>query len=326
MKLLIISGRSGSGKSIALRALEDLGYYCVDNIPVSLLPTLTNTVVEQHELVAVSIDVRNMPESENEITELLEYLPEFWEITIIFLDASDDVLIKRYSDTRRLHPLFKLSNSLIDAIAAEREILIPVAEKADLHINTDQLSVHDLAELVRERVLGKKSSDLVIVFESFGFKYGLPKDADYVFDVRFLPNPHWDPDLRPLNGLDGPVELFLSSQPLVMKLIWQVQNFVTTWLPHLERNNRSYVTIAIGCTGGQHRSVYVAQSLSEAFKTTHGDVQVKHRELKRIQQAQAEKAAIEEAALQRVSRDTGSDLSSAGEVKNRRAGDKKPTS
>jgi len=303
MKLLIISGRSGSGKSIALRALEDLGYYCVDNIPVSLLPTLTNTVVEQHELVAVSIDVRNMPESENEITELLEYLPEFWDITIIFIDASDDVLIKRYSETRRLHPLFKLNNSLVDAINAEREILIPVAEKADLHINTDQLSVHDLAETIRERVLGKKSSDLVIVFESFGFKYGLPKDADYVFDVRFLPNPHWDPDLRPYTGLDGPVELFLSSQPLVMKLIWQVQNFITTWLPHLERNNRSYVTVAIGCTGGQHRSVYVAQALSEAFKTSHGDVQVKHRELKRIRQAQAEKISIEEAALEKAKQD-----------------------
>jgi len=279
MKLLIISGRSGSGKSIALRALEDLGYYCVDNIPVSLLPTLTHTIVEQHELVAVSIDVRNMPESENEISELLEYLPEFWEITIIFLDASDDVLVKRYSETRRLHPLFKRSNSLVEAISEERDILVPVAEKADLHINTDQLSVHDLAELVRERVLGKKSSDLVIVFESFGFKYGIPKDADYVFDVRFLPNPHWDPDLRPLNGLDGPVELFLSGQPLVMKLIWQIQNLITTWLPHLERNNRSYVTIAIGCTGGQHRSVYVAQSLAEAFKASHGDVQVKHREI-----------------------------------------------
>lgn len=279
MKLLIISGRSGSGKSIALRALEDLSYYCVDNIPVALLPTLTHTIVEQHELVAVSIDVRNMPESENEISELLEYLPEFWEITIIYLDASDDVLIKRYSETRRLHPLFKRSNSLVDAINEEKEILVPVAEKADLHINTDELSVHDLAELVRERVLGKKSSDLVIIFESFGFKYGLPKDADYVFDVRFLPNPHWDPDLRPFTGLDGPVELFLSGQPLVMKLIWQVQNLVTTWLPHLERNNRSYVTIAIGCTGGKHRSVFVAQSLAESFKASHGDVQVKHREL-----------------------------------------------
>jgi UPF0042 nucleotide-binding protein len=288
VKLLIISGRSGSGKSIALRSLEDLGYYCVDNIPVNLLPTLTHALADEYDLVAVSIDVRNMPKVEQEVSEILEYLPSFWDITIIYLDASDDVLIKRYSETRRLHPLFKQSHSLIEAIASEREILVPVAEKADLTINTDQLSVHDLAELIRERVLGKKSTDLVILFESFGFKYGIPKDADYVFDVRFLPNPHWDPDLRPLTGLDGPVEIFLAGQPLVMKFIWQVQNLVTTWLPHLERNNRSYVTIAIGCTGGQHRSVFVAQTLAEAFKATHGDVQVKHRELKRIK-AESEK-------------------------------------
>lgn len=287
MKLIIISGRSGSGKSIALRALEDLGYYCVDNIPVSLLPTLTHTVVEQHELVAVSIDVRNMPDTENEISDLLEYLPEFWETTIIFLDASDDVLVKRYSETRRLHPLFKKNHSLVDAIAQEREILIPVSEKADLHINTDTLSVHDLAESVREKVLGKKTTDLVLIFESFGFKYGLPKDADYVFDVRFLPNPHWEPELRPYTGLDDPVELFLSSQPLVMKLIWQIQNLLITWLPHLERNNRSYVTIAIGCTGGKHRSVFVAQSLADAFRASHQDVQVKHRELNKLKVEQS---------------------------------------
>ncbi|GLR72841.1 RNase adapter RapZ [Agaribacter marinus] len=284
MKLLIISGRSGSGKSIALRSLEDLGYYCVDNIPVHLLPTLVNAIADEHEQVGVSIDVRNLPRAQKEVSEVLDYLPDFCEITIIYLDSSDDVLIKRYSETRRLHPLFKLSNSLTEAIQTEQEILSPVAEKADLKINTDHLSIHELAELVRERVLGKKTADLVIVFESFGFKYGLPKDSDYVFDVRFLPNPHWDPDLRPLTGLDGPVEVFLSGQPLVMKFIWQVQNFISTWLPHLERNNRSYVTISIGCTGGQHRSVFVAQSLSEAFKASHGDVQIKHRELKRIKQ------------------------------------------
>ncbi|MGQ8365284.1 RNase adapter RapZ [Glaciecola sp. 1036] len=282
MKLLIISGRSGSGKSIALRALEDLGYYCVDNIPVNLLPTLVNAITDEYDQVAVSIDVRNLPRVQEEVGDVLDYLPSFWEVTIIFLDASDDVLIKRYSETRRLHPLFKLSNSLTEAIQTEREILAPVAESADLTINTDHLSVHELAELVRERVLGKKTTDLVIVFESFGFKYGLPKDSDYVFDVRFLPNPHWDPDLRPLTGLDGPVEVFLAGQPLVMKFIWQVQNLITTWLPHLERNNRSYVTISIGCTGGQHRSVFVAQSLADAFSASHGDVQIKHRELKRV--------------------------------------------
>ncbi len=281
MKLLIISGQSGSGKSVGLRALEDLGYYCVDNIPINLLPTLVNTITDEYDQVAVSIDVRNMSGIKGELNEVLQYLPSIWEKTIIFLDASDDVLIKRYSETRRLHPLFKQSNSLIDAIKMEREILTPIAERADLKIDTDQLSVHELAELVRERVLGKKTTDLVLVFESFGFKYGLPKDSDYVFDVRFLPNPHWDHDLRPLTGLDDPVEIFLAGQPLVMKFIWQIQNLITTWLPHLERNNRNYVTFSIGCTGGKHRSVYVAQALADAFAATRSDVQIKHRELKR---------------------------------------------
>lgn len=279
MNLIIISGRSGSGKSVVLRALEDLSYYCVDNIPVNLLPTLTHTVVDDYDRVAVSIDVRNLPKDPNELKEILDYLPASWQMTIVYIDASDDILVKRFSETRRLHPLTKQNISLIDAIKAESELLTPIAERADLHIDTDSLSVHQLAEIIRERILGKKSSRLVLVFESFGFKHGIPKDADYVFDARFLPNPHWEPDLKHLTGLDAPVEIFLGSQPLVTKFIWQIQNLLTTWLPHLERNNRSYVTIAIGCTGGQHRSVFIAQSLAKTFGDIHTDVQLRHREL-----------------------------------------------
>lgn len=279
MKLIIISGRSGSGKTIALRALEDLGYYCVDNIPVNLLPALTHTVADEYDEVAVSIDVRNLPREASELVEILEYLPSSWSMTIVYIDASDDVLTKRYSETRRLHPLAKRTQSLTDSIQAEAEMLAPVAERADLYIDTDNLSVHQLAELVRERILGKKSTRLVLVFESFGFKYGIPKDADYVFDARFLPNPHWEPDLRHLTGKDAPVEYFLQSQPLVTKFIWQIQNLIVTWLPHLERNNRSYVTIAIGCTGGQHRSVFIAESLASQFREMHPDVQIRHRQL-----------------------------------------------
>ncbi|GAA0354635.1 RNase adapter RapZ [Bowmanella denitrificans] len=281
MKLIIISGRSGSGKSIVLRALEDLGYYCVDNIPVNLLPTLTHTVVDEYDQVAVSIDVRNLPKDPEELVEILDYLPSNWELTILYLDASDDVLIKRFSETRRLHPLSKHSKSLTDAIQSEALLLAPIIERADLYIDTGELSVHQLAELVRERILGKKSSRLVLVFESFGFKHGIPKDADYVFDARFLPNPHWEPELKSLTGLDPQVEAFLGSQAIVTKFIWQIQNLISTWLPHLERNNRSYVTIAIGCTGGQHRSVYVAESLARTFKAVHPDVQIRHRELSR---------------------------------------------
>jgi UPF0042 nucleotide-binding protein len=235
VNLIIISGRSGSGKSVVLRALEDLGYYCVDNIPVNLLPTLTHTVADEYDQVAVSIDVRNLPKEPNELNEILDYLPTSWQMTIVYIDASDDMLVKRFSETRRLHPLTKKNMSLVDAIKSESTLLAPIAERADLQIDTDSLSVHQLAELIRERILGKKSSRLVLVFESFGFKHGIPKDADYVFDARFLPNPHWEPDLKHLTGLDAPVEIFLGSQPLVTKFIWQIQNLVTTWLPHLER-------------------------------------------------------------------------------------------
>lgn len=279
MKLIVISGRSGSGKSIVLRALEDLGYYCVDNIPLNLLSTLTHTVMDEYDQIAISIDVRNLPEDPNELAEILDYLPSTWELTILYLDASDDVLVKRFSETRRLHPLSKKNKSLVEAIHAESDLLTPIAERADLYIDTDKLSVHQLAEIVRERILGKKSSRLVLVFESFGFKHGIPKDADYVFDARFLPNPHWEPELKPLTGLDSPVQIYLGSQPIVTKFIWQIQNLVATWLPHLERNNRSYVTIAIGCTGGQHRSVYIAETLAETFRDSHPDVQIRHREL-----------------------------------------------
>ncbi|MBU3020943.1 RNase adapter RapZ [Aestuariibacter sp. A3R04] len=278
MKLIIISGRSGSGKSVALRALEDLGYYCVDNIPVNLLPALTHTVVDEYDQVAVSIDVRNLPKDPSDLVEILDYLPASWTVTIVYIDASDDMLLKRFSETRRLHPLAKLNKSLSDAIQTEKELLAPIAERADLNIDTDTLSIHQLAELIRERILGKKSSRLVLVFESFGFKHGIPKDADYVFDARFLPNPHWEPDLKHLTGLDAPVQVFLGSQPIVTKFIYQIQNLIITWLPHLERNNRSYVTVAIGCTGGQHRSVYVAESLAKNLRDKHPDIQIRHRE------------------------------------------------
>ena len=282
MKLTIISGRSGSGKSIALRVLEDLGHYCVDNLPVNLLPTLTHAVVDEYDQVAVSIDVRNLPKDPNELNEILNYLPTHWQVTIVYLDAPDDVLVRRFSETRRLHPLSKHNISLVEAIVAESALLGPIAERCDLYIDTADLSVHQLAELVRERILGKKTSRLVMVFESFGFKHGIPKEADYVFDARFLPNPHWEPELKPLTGLDDPVQVFLGSQPLVTKFIWQIQNLITTWLPHLERNNRSYVTVAIGCTGGQHRSVYVAEMLAANIRSHHPDLQIRHRELARL--------------------------------------------
>lgn len=281
MKLLVVSGRSGSGKSVALRVMEDLGYYCVDNIPVNLLPTLANAVMEQYERVAVSIDVRNLPTDPDELTEILAYLPRKLEVTILYLDADHTTLIKRFSETRRLHPLSHQAMSLDEAISREQQLLDPISSQADLYIDTTEMNVHQLAERLRERILGQKTGRLVILFESFGFKYGIPKDADYVFDARFLPNPHWEPDLKPLTGLDQPVKDYLASQAIVAKYIWQINSFISSWLPHLERNNRSYLTIAIGCTGGQHRSVYITESLAESYRSQREDVQIRHRELVR---------------------------------------------
>jgi len=279
MKLIIVSGRSGSGKSVALRVLEDLGYYCVDNIPVNLLPALTHTVINDYENVAVSIDVRNLPADPNDVSEILNYLPNTVELNILYLDADDSDLIKRFSETRRLHPLIKQNIALDQAIALEKKLLEPISSRTDLYINTSQLTPHQLADLVRERILGKKTGSMVVVFESFGFKHGVPQDADYVFDARFLPNPFWEKNLKGQTGLDQPVQDFLSSQPIVTKFIWQINSFMMTWLPHLERNNRSYITIAIGCTGGKHRSVYIAELLANNLRKEREDVQSRHRDL-----------------------------------------------
>ncbi len=280
MKLLIVSGRSGSGKSVALRVLEDLGYYCVDNIPVNLLPALAHTVINDYDNVAVSLDVRNLPENPDDVSEIFDYLPNNVELSIVYLDANDDDLIRRFSETRRLHPLIKQNIALDQAIVLEKKLLEPVASRADLYINTSKLSPHQLADLVRERILGKKTGNMVLVFESFGYKHGIPIDADFVFDARFLPNPFWEKSLKASTGLDQNVKDFLASQPIVTKFVWQINTFMMTWLPHLERNNRSYVTIAIGCTGGKHRSVYIAELLASNFRKERDDVQTHHRDLK----------------------------------------------
>lgn len=277
--MIIVSGRSGSGKTITLRVLEDLGYYCVDNMPINLLPSLAHVVMNEYENIAVSVDVRNIPMSTNELTENLDFLPPTVNVEVIYLDADDHVLIRRYSETRRMHPLSKRNFSLTDAIKNEKLLLDPVRSRADLYIDTTELNVHQLSELVKERVLGKKTGQLSLVFESFGFKRGIPKDADYVFDVRFLPNPHWEPELKPMTGQDQAVKDYLGSHPIVAKFTWQINNFLSTWLPHIERNNRSYLTVAIGCTGGQHRSVYVAETLAETYRKTYPAVQVRHRDM-----------------------------------------------
>ncbi|TKB51231.1 RNase adapter RapZ [Ferrimonas sediminicola] len=279
MKLIILSGRSGAGKSVALRVLEDLGCYCVDNLPAAMLPALVTQMLGHCDTLAVSLDIRNLQDQAEQVPEILQTLPESIERQIYFLDASDSSLIKRYSETRRLHPLSRSGASLAEAIASETQLLAPIRTLADHSFMTDGLSVHQLADEIRTRLLGRTQCELLLVFESFGFKHGIPKDADFVFDVRFLPNPHWDPQLRPLTGLDQSVRRYFAKEAEVARFIDHTESFLLNWLPMLERNNRAYLTVAIGCTGGQHRSVYIAQQLEQRFRQRQKQTSVRHREL-----------------------------------------------
>ncbi|WP_118805548.1 RNase adapter RapZ [Haemophilus haemolyticus] len=285
MEIIIISGRSGAGKSVALRALEDAGYYCVDNIPLDLLPQLTDILSQSQSSVAISLDIRNIPNSSNTLEQTLNTLQKYHQLKIIFLEADRGTLIRRYSDSRRLHPLSLQDLSLEAAIDEEYRYLEPLIQHANFIIDTTHLSTHTLAEHLREFLRGNSDKELKIVVESFGFKYGIPLDADYVFDVRFLPNPHWDPTLRPMTGLDAPVAEFLNSHTQVNEFIYLTRNYIDTWLPMLEKNNRSYLTIAIGCTGGKHRSVYIAQQLGEYFQAKGKIVQIQHKSLERNKKA-----------------------------------------
>ncbi len=283
MRLIVVSGQSGAGKSVALRVLEDLGYYCVDNLPVSLLDSFIQSVQGSNQNVAVSIDIRNLPKEPSLVEGVLDQLKQNNDVSVLFLDASKDTLLKRYSETRRIHPLSlsEKTPSLEQAIDLEKRLLEPLKEQADLLLDSTDKSLHDLSEMVRMRIEGRGRKDLVMVFESFGFKYGLPSDADYVFDVRFLPNPHWQPELRPLTGLDAPIKAFLEGHEEVLELKRQLQNFFEYWLPMLEKNNRSYLTVAIGCTGGKHRSVYITQQLGEYFALLGHQVQIRHTSLEK---------------------------------------------
>lgn len=281
MEIIIISGRSGAGKSVALRALEDMGYYCVDNLPLDLLPQLADILAKTQSAVAISLDIRNLPDSTHSLNQILNNIQQQYATKIIFLDSDRSTLIRRYSDSRRLHPLSSKDLSLEAAIDAEYQQLELLVQHANLIIDTTHISTHTLSERLREFLRGNTDKELKIIVESFGFKYGIPLDADYVFDVRFLPNPHWDPALRPMTGLDAPVADFLNSHTEVNEFIYLTRNYIETWLPMLEKNNRSYLTIAIGCTGGKHRSVYIAQQIGEYFQAKGKNVQIQHKSLER---------------------------------------------
>lgn len=265
--------------------LEDHGYYCIDNLPASLLPAFVKRISSDTlELprVAVSIDARNIPDDLKKVPQIIEDLQNSpLHTDIIFLDASSPTLIKRFSESRRKHPLTTENIGLREAIIKERELLEPIAALAGLSIDTSTMSIHQLRDVIRTRVLEKKDSSLALMFESFGFKSGVPVDADFVFDARCLPNPYWDPTLRPLTGLDAAVITFLSEQKDVRDLQHDITEFLEKWLPRFEASNRSYMTVAVGCTGGQHRSVYLCEQLKKVFAGRINNVQVLHRELAR---------------------------------------------
>ncbi|MGB5104470.1 MAG: RNase adapter RapZ [Steroidobacteraceae bacterium] len=284
MRLIVVSGLSGSGKSVALNMLEDLDYYCVDNIPAGLLPGFIAYTVRTNEpayrLTAVGVDARNRPEDLADVPRLVEELRRSGvSCEMLFLRAENEVLLKRFSETRRRHPLSRSGLGLQEALDQEARLLAPVANAADLAVDTSRLSVHELRELVRERVVERKEGGPSLLFQSFAYRHGVPDDADFVFDARALPNPYWDPVLREFTGRDAAVVRFLDQQEEVARFAADLQGFLERWLPSLVRSNRSYITVAVGCTGGQHRSVYLAEKLAAHFNGRFGQALIRHRDL-----------------------------------------------
>ncbi|CAN5277565.1 RNase adapter RapZ [soil metagenome] len=284
MRLIIVSGLSGSGKSVALNMLEDLDFYCIDNIPAPLLGSVISEIIATrdpaYDLTAVGVDARNRPADIDAVPQLVEKLRiDGVHCEILFLHADDNILLKRYSETRRKHPLSGRDLSLREAIHRERELLAPIRETADVILDTTRTSVHELRDSVRLRIEKRTQSQLSLLFESFGYKHGIPSDADFVFDVRCLPNPYWDHALRPWSGRDQPVIEFLEQQLSVRNMVADLVTFLDRWIPAFKQSNRSYMTVAIGCTGGQHRSVYVAERLAAHFSDSYDHVLTRHTEL-----------------------------------------------
>jgi UPF0042 nucleotide-binding protein len=283
MNFFIVSGLSGSGKTIALQALEDMGYYCIDNLPAVLLPVFARELLTRHpdgyQDAAVSIDSRNRGFLETLSSNLKELESQGLDCRVIFLEADESALIKRFSETRRKHPMTDPDTSLVEAIRLEKDLLSPLAANATKHIDTTTTTPHELRGIVRNFAGAVHAEGLSLLFESFGFKHGTPLDADFVFDVRCLPNPYWEDELRHLTGVDQPVMDFLDKDGGVRKMVDQIATFLEAWLPSFEAEHRSYITVAIGCTGGRHRSVYVATQLRKRFVGKRHNVQIRHREL-----------------------------------------------
>ncbi|MCB1774454.1 MAG: RNase adapter RapZ [Gammaproteobacteria bacterium] len=283
-RVLLVTGLSGSGKSIALHVLEDIGFYCIDNLPISLFDALVNDIVAHpasaRERTAIGVDARSPGAELDRAPALIKRLRDHGiNCEVIFLDADDNVLIQRFSETRRRHPLTDDARPLDQAIAVERRLLEPLLDMARLRIDTSRTTLHELREIIRARVGERDSGEMSIMLQSFGFKHGLPRNADFVFDARCLPNPHWHPDLRPLTGRDAAVAEFLGRDLKVQALLSQISEFLVHWIPCFESEGRSYLTIAVGCTGGQHRSVFLVESLCRFLESQGRTVVCSHREL-----------------------------------------------
>lgn len=283
LRLIIISGLSGSGKSVALHVLEDLDYYCIDNLPAALLMAAIEDVRTGDEpigMLAVGVDARTRAEDLRALPEVLRSLADQnVQAELIFLHASDAILKQRYSESRRRHPLASAETQLQVAINNEREILAEIQNGADLIIDTSHSSIYELADVIRSRVDRRETDDLSVLIQSFGFKFGIPADADFVFDLRSLPNPYWTIELRGLNGRDPEVVDFLNSKDAFIDMFDDILNFMRRWIPQYQRAKRSYLTVAIGCTGGQHRSVCMTEKLVAALRETHEPVLVRHNSL-----------------------------------------------
>ena len=281
MQIIILSGLSGAGKSVALHMLEDVGYYCIDNMPAALLkPFIAHTVRSSEKIyarTAISLDARNSDAEISSVPTLIDELKRSGiDCEVLYLVADDQELLRRFAETRRAHPLSRQGETLREAIASERRLLEPIAHCADQVIDTSKLGVHQLRDLVGRRVDPRSPDRLSLQFESFGFKHGIPGDADFVFDARSLPNPYWEAALRPLTGRDAAVVHFLDEQPTVREFIDDVAKFMTARIPAYRASARRYLTVAVGCTGGQHRSVHIVERLAEIFTSTLSEVRVRH--------------------------------------------------
>lgn len=280
--MIIISGLSGSGKSIALQTLEDEGYFCIDNLPISFIPRFIEEIQQKNQTskLAIGVDARSFPEDLLEAEHILKIIEKSTALKprILFLETNDETLIKRYSHTRRRHPLTSASVSLSDAITKERELLSPLRSSADVTIDTSFLNVHELRAILKDRLIENKRVALAISIVSFGYRNGIPLDADFVFDARMLTNPHWVPELREYTGLDQPVIDYFATTDDIQEFYSDIAHFITKWLPSFAQGTRSYLTIAIGCTGGKHRSVYLSQKLFQLLSEDYSTI-VKHREI-----------------------------------------------